>query len=197
MCIVEKPTLSSAAGHHRPSLDSRWQFLSKNCNLYIPEWARPWPVTEVSKAQGGSHENVRTSMGTNTLPVSSSPSGTILNPLKTESLMRPHWKSISPAFYSAPALLHMPTLKAAVSCGGGKTHGKQLTEPLNWDHVVHICRLPSPILQMNKVRFGEFIQVTLPTLPSPNWLSLCYTCWPLRIFYLLLSQLLWGTPQLF
>ena len=85
--------------------------------------------------------------------------------------MRPHWKGISLAFHSAPGLLHdMPTLKAAVSCGGGKTHRKQITEPLKWDHVVHISQLPSPILQMSKVRLEELTQVTLTTLCCPNWL---------------------------
>lgn len=67
--------------------------------------------TEFLKAQSRMHENVRTSTDTSTLFAPS------LNPWK-RVFDEASPEGISRTFYSAHALLHMPSLKAAGSCAG-------------------------------------------------------------------------------
>lgn len=50
--LGRSPCAALLPGHRRPSLDSRWQLLSENCNLYILNWAKPWHVPQSSKGPG-------------------------------------------------------------------------------------------------------------------------------------------------
>lgn len=179
-----------APGRRRPSLDSRWQLLSKNCHL--PMLSSP-PLLCQSELSHDMLHRVPKGPGWEPRECGNClrsgrpacflalPGIDIPNPFNRD-LMRPHFLFCLPCPHALPQ--SCSELWRAAGTTGTKHRASQLGSRGSQLPIV------LPVSQMSKLRPGEFVRVRVPPLLSPGQLHLLNTEGP----FLLLP---WVTPQLF